>query len=302
MPTDRAGRIGALLAATGAISYGVTVVVGEVLTDEGLGSSTALGARFFLGGVLLAAVLRVRGVSLLGSPRGIVVGLGLGVVYAVESTFFFASLERMSAAATALVFYVYPAMVTVVELLRGRERAHGSTFVALGLSTLGTAIVVAGGARVDVSAAGVALALAAAAWFAVYLLAGRELAAGADPMVIACWIAFGASIANALRGVVLAELSNPAEHALQLGLYGLSTAVAFTLTFAAMHRIGAARVAVIMTLEAVASVVMAAVFLGETIRAVEAVGGVAILAAAVIIARGRPDAVTAATDAPDGGP
>jgi drug/metabolite transporter (DMT)-like permease len=88
--------------------------------------------------------------------------------------------------------------------------------------------------------------------------------------------------------VVSSELVDPSGRLLEIVLYGAATALAFTLTFAAMNRIGAARVAVVMTLEAVASVVMAAVFLGESLNAVQVVGGVAVVGGAVVIARSQP--------------
>jgi len=73
--------------------------------------------------------------------------------------------------------------------------------------------------------------------------------------------------------------------------------LAFSLTFAAMGRIGAARVSVVMTLEAASSVVMAAIFLGESIRVAQAAGGAAVLAAAIVIARGQPEDVAIAREA-----
>jgi drug/metabolite transporter (DMT)-like permease len=285
--TDRAGRIGVLLAAIGAMSYGITVVVGEDLADAGFGPATSLGVRFGIAGVLLAIVVRARRVALFPSRRVVLTGLSLGVAYAIEATFFFSALERGTAAAAALVFYVYPAMVTLVELLRGRERPHRVTFVALGLSMCGTAIVVAGGGRVSVTPAGVAFALAAAATFSAYLLVGREYSKTVDPMVVACWVSIGASVSNIAWGGVTRHLVDPWSRLDEIGLYGLSTAIAFTLTFAAMNRIGAARVAVVMTLEAVSAVVMAALFLGESVSVTQAIGGVAVLAAAVVIARSQ---------------
>jgi drug/metabolite transporter (DMT)-like permease len=302
LPTERAERLGVLLAAIGAVSYGVTVVVGEDLADAGMGPTTALGVRFTVGGVILALVLRARRVALFPSRREVLVAFGLGLVYAVESTLFFSALERGTAAAVALVFYVYPAMVTVYELARGTERAHRTTLVALGMSMIGTAVVVVGGGEVALTPAGVAFALGSAATFSAYLLFGRGLTRGTDPMVIACWVGLGAGVANLLRGVVSHELTNPSHRVIEIVVYGASTAIAFTLTFAAMSRIGASRVAVIMTLEAVASVVMAAVFLGESVRAVQALGGVVVLAAAAVIARGQPpDVATAIEAAPAAG-
>jgi len=297
LATDRAGRIGVLLAAIGSVSYGVTVVVGEDLADAGLGPTTALGVRFAVGGLILAIVLRLRRVSMFPSRRIVLVGLGLGVIYATEATFFFSALERGTAAAVALVFYVYPALVTVVELIRGNERPHRSTFFALVLSSIGAGIVVVGGGEVSITAGGVGFAMASAATFSAYLLIGRELSKGVDPMTVACWVALGASVSNLARGAAQRELVNPSSRAIEIVLYGAATAVAFTLMFAAMHRIGAARVAVVMTLEAVASVVLAAIFLGESVTAVQGLGGVAVLAAAVVIARRQPDDLAIAIEA-----
>lgn len=292
--TDRAGRVGVLLAAIGAMSYGVTVVVGEDLADARFGPTTSLGVRFAVGGILLAIVLRVRRTPLFPSRRTVLIGLALGVAYAIEATLFFSALERGTAAAAALVFYVYPAMVMVVELLRGGERPHRSTFFALGLSSAGAAIVIAGGGEVSITAAGVLFALGAAATFSAYLLVGREFSKRVDPMTVACWVSIGASLSNLGRGALSQELVDPSSRLLEIVLYGAATAVAFTLTFAAMNRIGAARVAVVMTLEAVSAVVMAALFLGESVSVVQTLGGVAVLGAAVVIARSQSSTIATA--------
>ena len=300
--TDRAGLAGVALAAIGAVSYGVTVVVGEDLADTGFGPATSLGVRFAVAGLLLALILRARGRRVFGPRRDVLAGLALGAVYALEATFFFSSLERMTAAATALIVYIYPALVTVIELIRGHERAHRSTFVALALSTLGSAIVVVGAGHVDVTAAGVVFALASAATYATYLLVGREVARSLDPMFVAAWVAIGASLTNLAKGAVTQQLFDPSGRSAEILLYGFSTAVAFTLTFAAMQRIGAARVAMVMTLEAVSSVILAAIFLHESITVVQGIGGVAVLGAALVIARSQQQVAMAGASASAAGP
>ena len=166
-------------------------------------------------------------------------GLALGAGYSVQSALFFSALERGTAAAVALVFYVYPAMVTVVEVVRGHERLHRSTLAALALSSAGTAVVVIGGGRVSITIAGVLYAVAAAATFAGYLLGGREVARGADPMAVACLVSISAAVVSLARGAVTGDLVDPSPHELELIGYGLATALAFSLTFAAMRRIGA---------------------------------------------------------------
>ena len=69
--------------------------------------------------------------------------------------------------------------------------------------------------------------------------------------------------------------------------YGLFTAAAFTLMFAALARIGARHTAVVMTLEAVVAVALATLLLGEPLAPGQAAGGACVLAATVLVARIR---------------
>jgi drug/metabolite transporter (DMT)-like permease len=288
-PVERAATAGTLIAAGGAVSYGVTVVIGRDLASAGLDPATALGVRFGVAGIALLLVLAARRAPLRPLPGEWLRVLALGAIgYTTESTFFYLSLQRGTAAATALLFYVYPVLVSALEVARGHERPTKATALALCLSVVGSATVVAAGGDVSITTAGIAFALASAATYAVYLLVGHELGRRSDAMTAACWVAVGASMSSLARGAVTGTLSNPSGHMGQLVLYGVATAAAFALTFAALSRIGASRTAVVMTLEAISAVVLAAVFLDESIGLLQALGGMAVLAAAAIIAISEP--------------
>jgi len=282
--------LGTVLAAIGAFSYGVTVIFGRRLATDGVTSATALGFRFAAAALVLAVLLRIRRVKVVPARKELVRMLLLGGVgYAAQSTFFYMSLQRGTAAAAALLFYVYPAIVFVIEIVRGRERPERSTLIALVLAVAGTSVVVTTGARVSITAAGIVFVLLAAALFAGYLLVSREVVRGVDAMRAAAWVAAGASAGNFLRGAVRAELRSPSGHLLQLLLYGAATASAFALTFAALELIGASRTAVVMTLEAVTAVLLGGLILGERIHWAQLAGGAAILVAAATIGRHRAE-------------
>jgi drug/metabolite transporter (DMT)-like permease len=275
------------LAAAGATAYGVTTVIGRALAGSGVDSASALGIRFAVAAAVLAALLRLRGVSVrLGSGEWLPVFLLGAIGYALESTLFYMSLGHGSAAACILLFYAYPAIVTGIEFFRGRLRLTVATVVALLLSIAGTAIVVAVGRDVSISVVGVVLALAAATAYAIYLVVGRGIGRHGDAMTTACWVAAGAATSSALRGLIGGTLHLPNGHLVQIVGYGLATAAAFGFTFAALARIGASHTAVVSTLEAGSAVVLAAGILGERITAAQAIGGVAIVAAAAVIAFG----------------
>lgn len=277
---------GTLLAAAGAFAYGVTVVIGRQLAERGVPSATALGARFTTAAIVLGVLLTLRRVALVPKRAELVRLVLLGAIgYTTESTFFYLSLQHGTAAASALLFYAYPAVVCAIELARGRERPTPSTLVALALGAGGTTLVAATGSDVSIDPVGIAFALTSAVVYGIYLLIGREVGRRSDAMRTAMWIAVGASASSVVRGALMRQLASPVEHTAPLVLYGAFTAAAFGLTFAALSRIGAARTAVVMTLEAVTAVALGAVLLDEHIGPVQLVGGAATLLAAATIGR-----------------
>ena len=253
------------------------------MAAAGLPAGLVLSIRFATAAALVLVVLAVRRASLLPARGERWRVLLLGVVgYGFESTLFFAALERGTAAAVALLFYSYPAVVTLLERAVDRRR-----LVALALSTGGTALVIAAGADVSITVAGAVLAMAAAAAFAVYLLLGDRLVRRTDALVTSAWVAGGAALWHVVRVVATGEAGSVAGYWPHLVGNGAATAAAFVLMFAALRRIGAGRTSVVMTVEALSAVVLAGLFLGETLRPLQAVGGAAILAGAVSLPTGR---------------
>ncbi|GIU88697.1 MAG: hypothetical protein KatS3mg009_3212 [Acidimicrobiia bacterium] len=281
------------LAALAAVAFGCTVLFQRAVARDGLAASVALGVRFAFAGALLLAVLALTGRPVL-PPRGErVAALVLGcVVYALESTFFYLALERGTAAAVALIFYAYPAVVAAVEAALGRTSVGPRLVAALALAIGGSACVALGGGDVAITGAGVACVVGSIVAFSVYVLAGDRLLVRTDPLTAAAWTAIGAASGVTIGGAVRAELEAPSGGALAALLAnGAATAAAFTLFFVVLGRIGPTRTAIVMALEAVAAVVLAALFLGEDLQGVVVLGGAAVLAGAVLASSRTPPRV-----------
>jgi drug/metabolite transporter (DMT)-like permease len=275
------------------MSYGVTIVANRALAQHGFGPQATLSIRFGVSAVALFALLAVLRRPVVPAPGERLRPLLLGAIgYAVESSLFYAALQRGTAAAVALLFYVYPAIVTVAELSVGKVRATPRLLGALGLSVVGTALIVVTGGEVAISTAGVVYALAAALSFAVYLIVSGRAVVRTDPMVNGAWVAAGASLSLTTQGLVSGGLRAPGSDTWLMLVNGLATAAAFSLLFAALARLGASRTAVVMTLEALSGVVLAALLLGEVIGPVQLAGGAAILAATVLISRTKAETAT----------
>jgi drug/metabolite transporter (DMT)-like permease len=281
---DRRALVGSLFGATAALSYGVTVVIGRELAKAHMAPADALGLRFGIAGLALVALLALgRRSALPARGERVRVFLFGAVGYAVESALFYAGLERGTAAAVTLLFYSYPAVVTIADLVLTRTRPARQVVFALVLAAGGAGVIAAGSGNVDISGAGVAFSLAAAASFAVYLLAGDRLLHRTDSLRIAAGTAVGASASLLTFAVARGQFHVPTDRWDQLLVYGGATASAFAFMFAALRRLGSQRTSVLLTLEAVFAIVLAAVFLGEGLGGAQALGGAAVLAAAVII-------------------
>jgi drug/metabolite transporter (DMT)-like permease len=278
------------LAMLAAFCFGCTIVLQRWVAKEGVTSATALSLRFTMAGVILLGALRFGGRPLLPPPgervRAIFLGAGL---YTFEATCFYLALERGTAAAVALLFYLYPAVVTIVEIALGTMRVRRVTMVSLLLALVGGMIVALGGGRVAISPAGIAFVLGSVALFSTYVVLGHRLIPRTDALTAATWTALGAAGGVALLGIGSQALERPSGAALlAITATATATAVAFTLFFVVLARLGPSRTAIVMALEAVFGVVLSAIFLGEGLRPVVLVGGASILAGAVLAALSQP--------------
>ncbi|HET9728524.1 MAG TPA: DMT family transporter, partial [Acidimicrobiia bacterium] len=187
------GRRDLAFGAAAAFSFGCTILFSRYVARDGLAPSVALGIRFGVAGLLLLGTLAAMRRPLL-RPRGErvrAIGLGL-LVYAVESTFFYMGLERGTAAAVALIFYAYPAVIAVVELVTRATRWNRRTGVALVLSISGSATVAIGGGHVAISRTGVLCVMGSIIMFSAYALGSDRLLTRTDSLTAATWTAIGA--------------------------------------------------------------------------------------------------------------
>jgi drug/metabolite transporter (DMT)-like permease len=277
--------LGTLLALTSAASFGVMPVLTKVAYDDGTGVSALLAFRFTLAALLLLALARVRREAL---PRGrqlVTLLLLGGVGYAVEAACYFAALTRISAGLTALLLYVYPALVVVLTAALTRRRPSGRAAACVAVATVGTALTigpVAGG-----SALGVLLGLSAALTYAVYVVISSRVVADVGPFATSAVVMGGAAavydVVALARRSPLPSSSGAWTALVLVSLVG--TVLAVSAFFGALRLLGPADTAVISTFEPVVSVVVAAVALGESLTVVQAVGGALVLAAVGVLSR-----------------
>jgi drug/metabolite transporter (DMT)-like permease len=284
------GRAGGLFALAAAIQFGVVVVFASRLSRGNVPVTMTLALRFGIASLILAATLLALGRPLLPAPgerSGLVLIAVLG--YAVEASVFFTALAHGTAAAVTLLFYTYPVVVALgswVVLRRGAPPRR--TALALAAASAGVAIVVGVGGSLVIDRAGVGLALLSAVIVSGYLLGADVLLRRTEPLTSACCVSGVASIALFGASFSTGLWRSPVGWS-QWGAIlamGLATAGAFVCLLEGIRRIGAERSSIVSSAEPLAAAILAWVFLDQPVGVGVAIGGVLILAAAILAGLG----------------
>ena len=277
---------GILLILASAACFGSMALFARWTYADGVTPGTLLFLRFGIGALLIGAWLAWRGVAL---PRGKALRgyAGLGVLYAAMAWSFFSALQHTSSGLAALLLYTYPLFVALIAAAVGLERFGRTEGLALAIATGGLLLALGGDAGGG-NPLGIALALAAALIYAIYIITGSRLGGdGTTPPLAAALVVLvsGATchgIAGSLTGFALPNSASGWIGAIAIGVFGAALAIAAF--FAGLQRVGPTRASVLSTLEPLVTIALGVAFLDEQLAWPQVVGGTAILAAAVLLA------------------
>ena len=302
--SERAGRHalrGYLYIGSAALFWGISATLGRAaFTGRLLPSRVSLGAidplilsqsRATLSlFVLLPLMLARRGASALAVPtRDLVRFLLLGVFGVAASNYlYYLAIQRTNVATAIILQYTAPVWVLLYTVARGKQRPSWRRSSAVGLAVLGCALAVglvgSGGFRMDMI--GVVAALLAAFSFALYNVGGHSVLARYDRWKVLLWVLVGTAafwlVVNP-PWKVLAAHYGPVQWGFLAVFSLLSVLLPFSCYFAGLQHLEPTRAIVASCLEPVFSILIAAITLGELLRAMQTVGIVLVLMAIVLI-------------------
>jgi drug/metabolite transporter (DMT)-like permease len=293
---------GTLFSLASGAAFGSMAIFGKLAYDQGATVGTLLAARFTIGAllfwVLVAAGGALREARAL-TRRDLKLGLALGAAgYAAQAGLYFVALQRIDASILALLLYTFPAMVTVAAVALGRERVNARRLVALGLTSGGLVLVLAGAAAGTFNLLGALLAVGAALVYTAYILTSERIAGRLSPYLLSALVCTGAAVTLTLGSSALGQLRPgevTAEGWLWLACIGsVSTVTAIGFFFAGLRRVGPTSASILATVEPVVTVFLAFLVFSETLGAVQILGAALVLTSVLVLqARSRERAVSA---------
>ena len=206
----------------------------------------------------------------------------------------FIAFTRMSVAVALICFYTFPAVVTLAAVPLYGERLDRVRASALVVSLAGLTLVVLAPAlsagEVVIDPLGLILALGGGALQAAFILITGRGFTPLAPLHVALYVVFAAlalSVPLALLAGqgdgLLVPLSDPDTWVWILAAGLLGAAIPTTLFVTGINLIGPSRAAILMTIEPLVGVTLAVALLAEKPSILQVIGGVMVIAAAVVL-------------------
>jgi drug/metabolite transporter (DMT)-like permease len=312
---ERRRVVGLGLVVLSAIGFGSGSLFAKTVYPTGVDWLVLSAWRFGIGAALAWAWLlgsrsRRRGLARL-DRRSVAMSVLLGTFYVGNSGTYFAGLETVSASLSALIVYVYPALVAVLSLRIGRALTGRRAWTALALALSGVALAVGGLDRATAPPIqGLLLVMASPVIYSGWIIlaarlsgerrhqvgdeerSGADAAAASALMMTSTALIYWAVNLVAGRPVLPGAIPVGAWPGL-IGLGAMATFVAIQAFYAGARRIGAAQAALVSTVEPIWTIVLAAILFAESLTPVQLVGG-ALIVAGVILAQSARGGTTAA--------
>lgn len=262
------GVIYALAAAAG---LGAITTQAKIIYSDGGNALTVIFWRFTFSIILIGLIVLLKKQSFqISKGRRTPVFL-LGFVWSGAMICYLLSVQTISVSLAVLILYSYPLMVMLISLFTGKMKLTGWVVAAFILAFIGIGLMLGGG-KIVTHPLGITFAVLAASGAAFTFIKGGDIAPTLNPVVLTFWVNFvGIFLVIPL---VWDQFSMPKSNIGLICLIGatLCYIVAMLAQFAALAIIPAAKAAFIFNLEPVVSILLAVIFLSESLSQIQWMG------------------------------
>jgi drug/metabolite transporter (DMT)-like permease len=273
-------RLGVGLGLGAAAALGLAIAVSRFAYDGGTDGLTLSATRASLMALGVLLFCRVTGRRLRLAPVDALNCVGLGVLTAFVFYGNVGSVKYISVGLSALLFFTYPPIIAVINLLIVRERVTPIRLACILSAFFGLALMLSV-SFVSIDPRGIGLSLTAAvccAWHAVWL-ARKTL--HLEPFVVVAYMSVFAALVLLGLNLATGGFNWPRSSVGWAGFAGvvLLQGSAVPAYFISIGMIGALKSGMVTNLQPVVSIAVAFILFGETLTPVQLAGGIMVLAA-----------------------
>ncbi len=278
--------IGVGLVFLSAAGFGVLPIFALYAYQGGASVTTVLFLRFLLAAAIFGGyTLFKREQVTLSRFHWISLFLLGGVLYTLQSMFYFSAVKHIPASLAALLLYTFPIYVSILSFWVDRETLSRTTILSMGLSIGGLALVLGASFGV-IDVYGVLLACGAALVYSCYIVLGNRVVRQLPSMVTSTFVslfaAFSLLVIGLSNGSLVLQIGGQAFAAI-VGIALFSTVLSMLTFFQGLKLIGSTRASVLSMIEPVITSGFSALLFGERLTLWQWIGGLAVLGGATLV-------------------
>ncbi len=298
MPAKIATPIALIMAATGVVLFSTKAVMVKLAYPYGVDHVSLLVLRM----VFALPIYLVIDFFWNKKPEEVELGpkdyLGViiaGVVgYYLASLFDFQGLLYISASLERLILFTYPTIVILISRFFLKEQISAKQYLGIGITYFGMLIIFS--PRLFISPdpefwKGVGLVFLSALTYAFFLVTSGKYVPRFGTVRFTAWSLSISAICVMIHFGLTSQasiLSNPSEVYYLGGAMAIfATVIPSFLISAAIRRMGASNMSIIGSLGPVSTILLAILFLGESLDWYQVIGAVVVIGGVVWVSRGR---------------
>jgi len=260
--------------------------------ESGVTVTTLLFLRFAFAAIFFFLYLLIRVKQWKISIQHLVFLFLLGgICYTMQSSFYFSAVKYIPSSLAALLLYLNPIFVAILSFFVNKEKISKRIGSAIIISLLGMVLVL-GAPAGNIQLVGVLLAVGSAVVYSIYIVAGNRVTEQVPPIVTSAYIALFAAISFLIFGTFTKTITFQFSEQGWLSIAAtalISSVIAMISFFAGMNIIGPTKAAIISMVEPVITFILSTIFLQEIMSLWQIIGGLIVLAGAVLVVLAREE-------------
>lgn len=276
---------GYLYGLASALIYSAVSILGKLVMTRGVDPGILIFWQYFGVLLVLAALFYKKRVSIrIKTPSLPLVGL----LSVLSNLGFYYSMDYIGAGLSTLILYFSSAITALFFFISGLRKISPWAWLAIGLAIMGSALSLEVFQGLNFNVIGILLGVFASFAYAFYGL-GLDLKLREENfLLINFYICLQGLIINGLINFFRGQLAwalPPGEIFILIALGLLAGLIPNFLSFASIGLIGAEKTTVIMSAELPATVLLAFLFLGETMSLYQSLGIILVLLSVILLRR-----------------
>jgi drug/metabolite transporter (DMT)-like permease len=262
---------GIIFALITAISLGVITTQAKIFYGGGGNAMTLMLMRFLISTLVFGLLIRARGRVFNIDPQQRLPVFMLGLVWSGAMICYLLSVETISVSLAVLILYTYPLLVLAYSVLLKLISPSPLLISIFCLAFLGLYLALSGG-PVKLDSSGLMFSSLAALGAAYTFIKGARIAPRLSPLIMTFWINTVGLVMIVPLVFTQFSLSTATSGLIALAAATLFYLIAILCQFEALARLPAATAALILNLEPVVSILLAAIVLQEHLSGLQWLG------------------------------